>query len=105
MITKICSKCKLEKENTEFRKCAKAKDSLKYYCKSCDDEYGKTRYRNDPEKQKKKVKKWQRKNPELVQGYIDKYWQKKKAQKTEQLYISPNEPDAPVVINAVIPII
>lgn len=35
MKTKICSKCKIEKDITEFWKCKSNKDGLNYYCKKC----------------------------------------------------------------------
>jgi len=32
---KICSKCKQEKDESEFQKCKKAKDGLQYSCREC----------------------------------------------------------------------
>lgn len=34
-MTKICSKCKIEKELSEFHKHAKTKDGLRYMCRNC----------------------------------------------------------------------
>jgi len=41
METKICSKCKEEKEISNFSKDIKNKDKLTYQCKFCKKEYNK----------------------------------------------------------------
>jgi hypothetical protein len=40
-MTKICSKCKIEKSLTEFCKSKNRKDSLSYYCKQCSKQFNK----------------------------------------------------------------
>lgn len=44
MSTKVCTKCKQEKDISDFHKKAKTKDGLRYECKTCRREYGKARY-------------------------------------------------------------
>jgi len=43
MITKTCSKCKIEQEICNFSKLISAKDGLQYSCKNCQNDYDKTR--------------------------------------------------------------
>jgi hypothetical protein len=38
---KICTKCKIEKEDSEFHKDKRSKDGFRYECKVCAKEYGK----------------------------------------------------------------
>ena len=38
---KVCGKCKIEKDDSEFYKNSKRKDGLNYYCKLCHKEYSK----------------------------------------------------------------
>lgn len=59
METKICSKCGLEKELTEFHKCSKGKDGFKCICKSCISINNKLNI----EKNRERSKKWSLKNP------------------------------------------
>jgi len=55
---KICSKCKIEKELSEFYKRKNTKDELQYQCKECVNDYSKKQYENNPEYFKKHNKKW-----------------------------------------------
>lgn len=43
-MTKVCSKCGIEKPKSEFRKDSKSKDQLGYWCKECDREYKRQYY-------------------------------------------------------------
>jgi hypothetical protein len=38
-MTKICSKCKIEKSIKDFYKRKTSKDGLRCHCKKCDDQY------------------------------------------------------------------
>lgn len=92
--TKICAKCKEEKPLSEFCKSSKAKNGVKSYCKVCDGNYNAKRYLEKKDKLKKQVKRWQKKNPEKVKGYIDKFWQTRQTQvlppeNTEKLVQTP----------------
>jgi len=62
---KICSKCKIEKDLSEFCINNQAKDKLNYYCKKCSN---------------KQNKKWREYNPE----YEKKYYKNNKEQILEQ---------------------
>lgn len=51
---KICSKCKMEKDEKEFHKHATSKNSIRSECKKCRKEYGSTRKERDRSNSKKK---------------------------------------------------
>lgn len=55
---KICTKCKIEKDLSEFRKKKTCKDGLNNVCKTCCREYGKDHYKSNKDKYIKKSKKW-----------------------------------------------
>lgn len=71
--TKTCTKCKIEKPHTEFRRRRK---SLQSWCKNCSDEYSRQRYVDKPEyykhhrkNGKKRRSTWNRiKNREHLEG-------------------------------------
>ena len=73
---KICSKCKINKEYTDFGKCNQVKDGYKSQCKSCRTIVGKKYYDNNIEK----IKFYLEENSELIKEkkkYIKilvKYW-------------------------------
>ena len=58
MKTRICSKCKEEKEVCEFGVCSSNKDGLKSSCKVCRKIEGKIYRENNVEKRKKTIKNW-----------------------------------------------
>jgi transposase-like protein len=53
---KVCTKCKVEKEITEFYKRPETPDGRKYHCRACDIEYNR-KYVN---RERKKVNEWRR---------------------------------------------
>jgi len=57
---KVCSKCGIEKDDSEFGKLKKSKDGLRYNCKQCRNEYRK----NNSDILKLKSKKWYYENKE-----------------------------------------
>ena len=66
METKVCSKCKLEKNVCEFGNSKTSDDGLLYCCKKCNNERSKI-YRNENyQKTLEQQKKWRDKNPEWV---------------------------------------
>lgn len=66
METKVCTKCKLEKNICEFGKSQTSKDGLLYCCKECNNLRGK-KYRDDNyDKVLSAQRKWRRENPEWV---------------------------------------
>ena len=63
---KICSKCKVEKDSSEFNKCSKHLDGLRCECRSCQAEYRKKHFEKNREKQLEQGRKWKAENPEQV---------------------------------------
>ena len=61
---KLCKKCGLEKEKTDFYKDKQNKDGLGSYCKTCHKENVRKNYKLNPEKILVRTKKWQKDNPE-----------------------------------------
>ena len=49
-LTKVCSKCKVEKEVSEFSKSSNTNDLLQSYCKICMNEYWLTRTTTPPKR-------------------------------------------------------
>ena len=100
---KICTKCKIEKELSEFYKDKKTKDLHTYLCKECskessknyrenhreeDKEYSKNYRKKNPEKVKESVKKWKKNNPEKVKGHNKKYYKNnlEKVKESQKIY-------------------
>jgi hypothetical protein len=69
MITKICSKCKEEKEVCEFGICKSNKDGLKSSCKVCRKLEGILYRELNTEKRKQTLKNWYSKNPTYNKEY------------------------------------
>lgn len=63
---KTCTKCKTEKPKTEFHKRSGTKSGLKSKCKLCRNQENSIYQKENPEKNREKVKRYQRKNPEKV---------------------------------------
>lgn len=74
MTTKICTKCKKEKEIKEFCKNSQAKDNLSCYCKNCMSERIKIWRDNN----KDKIKIYRDNNKEKQKQYRKKYCDKNK---------------------------
>jgi hypothetical protein len=95
---KKCSKCKIEKELTEFSKDRRSKDGLQNKCKFCNKEYHKKYYQANKEYRKKyykenkeKIKKYYQANKEYRKKYykenkekIKKYYQANKERLKER---------------------
>ena len=69
METKICSKCKIEKEVCEFGVQNSNKDKLKSSCKECRKIEGKIYRKLNSEKRKETIKNWYNKNPNYNKEY------------------------------------
>lgn len=67
---KVCSKCKVEKENSEFHKWGRSKDRLQNWCKKCNSDYMKEK--EHFEKRNAKRKEERRNNPELRAYEVEK---------------------------------
>ena len=69
---KICSRCKSEKDDSDFRKCPHHSDGLHSWCRKCAREAARLLRLNDPTRPKAAVAKWRNKNPNWEkQHYID----------------------------------
>jgi hypothetical protein len=66
---KTCTKCKIEKELTEFSKDKSKKDGLQLVCKTCKKEWE----NNNKEKRKEFSKKYLEKNKEKIKKYNEEY--------------------------------
>ena len=88
METKICGKCKTQKELSEFYKNKKKKDGLNGYCKSCflivskehrvkNDKKEKDRHSKYRLENKEKIKKWREDNKEKLNSKKRSYRKKK----------------------------
>ena len=66
MKVKYCSRCKIEKQVTDFHRRTASKDTFAYYCKECVASYAK-KYNSSLEQKKKALvrgRKWQKENKE-----------------------------------------
>jgi len=61
--TKICSKCKVEKDVGEFWKCKASKDGLAYQCKSCASSRARRWRAENPDKVAEQGRRWRAENP------------------------------------------
>jgi hypothetical protein len=66
METKVCCKCKEEKNTSEFGKSKNSKDGLGYSCKKCNNKRSVEYRKNNPEKVLELTRNWTAKNPEWV---------------------------------------
>ena len=76
IIMKKCSRCKIEKELTEFRENKTAKNGLRSECKSCEKEYR--------EKNKEREKEYREKNKERIKEYVKEWYQQNKERVRER---------------------
>ena len=77
---KRCSKCKKEKDRAEFHKQFKAVDGLHIWCKSCESAEKSRYYRENKEKIKARVAKWESENKDKVKQAARR-WRKDNADK------------------------
>ena len=70
-MTKICTKCKIEKSLKTFSKDKYTKDGLASACKDCSNKQKKEYYENNKEKIAKKQKEYYEKNKEKSQEYYE----------------------------------
>lgn len=76
---KVCSKCKVEKELTEFGKRKATKDGLQYKCKSCEKEYRE----QNKESIKEYKKEWYQRNKEIVNERTKEWYKQNKEYEKE----------------------
>ena len=84
MVTKICSKCNLEQNKTEFRNDRTKKDGLRPNCKTCSKKYEENIRLTNPTLTKEKLKKFYENNPEKRQEYRKNYKNRKHEQRKER---------------------
>jgi hypothetical protein len=70
---KVCSKCKIEKNITEFNKRKESNDGYRAECKECYNLVKKKYRENNKEKLKESQKNWLLNNPEKRKKIQDKY--------------------------------
>ena len=78
-MVKVCAKCKVEKELSEFNKSKKAKDGLQPKCKSCCKEYRKEYYQYNKEREKE----YYQDNKERIKEY-EKEWRQTNKEKIKE---------------------
>lgn len=76
--TKICSKCREEKDLNEFRRSNSGTYGRVCYCKVCQNKINKALYIANREKRLKQVKEWNNKN------YDKTLWYKEKSRKNKK---------------------
>ena len=63
---KTCSKCSVEKVESAFSKRSARKDGLQSYCKECSSKHVSQWVKENPEKARAKVDRWQAKNRDFI---------------------------------------
>lgn len=77
MKRKVCKKCNLEKELSEFNKDKYALDGLRYRCRKCTKAENKNHYDNNQEKEILRTKNYQSKNKEAIKQKRKVYHKKR----------------------------
>lgn len=72
-VTKVCGKCKIEKEFEFFSKDKSRKDGMFVRCKSCTSKYFKKYYEKHADKVKVNNVMWRKENREIINNYEKKY--------------------------------
>jgi 5-methylcytosine-specific restriction endonuclease McrA len=75
---KVCTKCKKEKEYSEFKKDSTKPDGHYSSCRECCKKQWKDNYKNIAEKHRAKNAKYAKENPDIVKSYSKKYYDNNK---------------------------
>jgi len=67
---KKCTRCKVEKELSEFNKIKKSKDGLHNYCRACCNNISREWHENNKKKANERRKEWNKNNKERVMEQI-----------------------------------
>jgi hypothetical protein len=84
METKVCSKCKVEKQVCEFGNSKLSKDGLLYSCKECNNKRSVDYRKNNSEKVLELTRHWTKKNPEWVYNRHKK-WREENPEKVKEM--------------------
>jgi hypothetical protein len=84
-MVKVCTKCKIKKELTEFSKDKKTKDGYNYNCKSCNKEYREDNKDKIKEYQKEYQKEYDQANKDKRKEYYKEYREANKDKRKEYL--------------------
>jgi hypothetical protein len=84
-IMKLCSKCKIEKYESNFNKNKNRKDGLQHYCKQCKSLINKKYAENNKDNVVNRVKKWKKENRDKC-NKNDKQWRLKNPEKYKEIY-------------------
>jgi len=74
MVTKICSKCDIEKQLSDFNKMSKIKCGVRSYCRECQKIESKKYRLKNKEKIKSYNTKWNEQNEEYYKKYFEEYY-------------------------------
>lgn len=74
METKVCSKCHIEKNLTEFNKMSKVKCGVRSYCRDCQSIESKKYRIENKEKIKEYNTKWNKENKDYYEKYFESYY-------------------------------
>lgn len=85
ILSKTCSKCKVDKKPEEFHKCSTSKSGFYNYCKNCSTQKTKEYNSNNPERIKELGKKYRKNNTEKVKSYNKHYKNKNRKHINEHL--------------------
>jgi hypothetical protein len=77
-MTKICTKCKIEKEISEFGNEKRSKDGLKSFCKNCINKSNREYKRKDLEKERRRQKEYDQEHKKERKEYNKKRYQEKR---------------------------
>jgi len=71
---KTCSKCNLEKDISDYNKCAKSPDKLAYYCRTCSLRIGKLYRIKNKDTLINKTQNWRINNPDKYKKSYEDYY-------------------------------
>jgi len=83
MEKKICSKCGIEKDISEYCKHKRLKDGINTWCKDCCNDISKNYNKNNKEKIKENRKQWRINNREVIKKRNDQWKENNKEYKIE----------------------
>jgi hypothetical protein len=69
---KVCSKCKIEKDESEFGKNSRMKDGLHYVCKECKHKQDNAWVAKHNEEHKQRARNWRKNNPDKIREQYQK---------------------------------